>query len=88
MTFSSYESVQGVPALRFRVPEEILANNSANAGFCLPEGNCLGSGVLNVSVCKNGKCSGSRRGAEGSGLDGECSLSARLVGIMREDLLE
>ncbi|XP_040822665.1 lysosome membrane protein 2 isoform X2 [Ochotona curzoniae] len=54
VTFSGYESVQGVPALRFRVPEEILANNSANAGFCLPEGNCLGSGVLNVSVCKNG----------------------------------
>ena len=50
----SFESVQGLPAFRYRVPEEILANTSDNAGFCIPKGNCLGSGVLNVSVCKNG----------------------------------
>ena len=36
------------------MPAEILANTSDNAGFCIPKGNCLGSGVLNVSVCKNG----------------------------------
>lgn len=54
ITFSNYESVQGLPAFRFKVPEEILANTSDNAGFCTPAGNCLGSGVLNVSVCKSG----------------------------------
>uniref|UniRef100_A0A2R8PIA3 Nucleoporin 54 n=1 Tax=Callithrix jacchus TaxID=9483 RepID=A0A2R8PIA3_CALJA len=54
ITFSDYESVQGVPAFRYKVPAEILANTSDNAGFCIPEGNCLGSGVLNVSICKNG----------------------------------
>ena len=55
ITFSDFESVQGLPALRYKVPAEILANTSDNAGFCIPKGNCLGSGVLNVSVCKNGK---------------------------------
>uniref|UniRef100_A0A8D2CSN9 Scavenger receptor class B member 2 n=1 Tax=Sciurus vulgaris TaxID=55149 RepID=A0A8D2CSN9_SCIVU len=54
ITFSDFESVQGLPAFRYKVPAEILANTSDNAGFCLPEGNCLGSGVLNVSICKNG----------------------------------
>ena len=55
ITFSDFESVQGLPALRYKVPAEILANTSDNAGFCIPKGHCLGSGVLNVSVCKNGK---------------------------------
>uniref|UniRef100_A0A8C3X327 Scavenger receptor class B member 2 n=1 Tax=Catagonus wagneri TaxID=51154 RepID=A0A8C3X327_9CETA len=54
ITFSDFERVQGLPALRYEVPAEILANTSDNAGFCIPKGNCLGSGVLNVSVCKNG----------------------------------
>ncbi|KAF6372432.1 scavenger receptor class B member 2 [Rhinolophus ferrumequinum] len=54
ITFSDFESVEGLPAFRYKVPEEILANTSDNAGFCIPTGNCLGSGVLNVSVCKNG----------------------------------
>uniref|UniRef100_A0A8D2ADE3 Scavenger receptor class B member 2 n=1 Tax=Sus scrofa TaxID=9823 RepID=A0A8D2ADE3_PIG len=54
ITFSDFERVQGLPALRYKVPAEILANTSDNAGFCIPKGNCLGSGVLNVSVCKNG----------------------------------
>ncbi|ELK37104.1 Lysosome membrane protein 2 [Myotis davidii] len=54
ITFSDYESVQGLPAFRFTVPYEALANTSDNAGFCIPAGNCLGSGVLNVSICKNG----------------------------------
>ncbi|XP_004472641.1 lysosome membrane protein 2 [Dasypus novemcinctus] len=54
ITFSDFESVQGMSAFRYKVPAEILANSSDNAGFCIPEGNCLGSGVLNVSICKNG----------------------------------
>lgn len=55
ITFSGFESVEGLPAFRYKVPAEILANTSENAGFCIPEGNCMDSGVLNVSVCKNGK---------------------------------
>ncbi|KAG8515212.1 Lysosome membrane protein 2, partial [Galemys pyrenaicus] len=54
LTFSNYESVQGLPAFRYKVPGETLANSTDNAGFCIPEGNCLGSGVLNISICKNG----------------------------------
>uniref|UniRef100_A0A667GSC6 Scavenger receptor class B member 2 n=1 Tax=Lynx canadensis TaxID=61383 RepID=A0A667GSC6_LYNCA len=54
ITFSDFESVQGLPAFRYKVPGEVLANTSDNAGFCIPKGNCLGSGVLNISICKNG----------------------------------
>ncbi|KAK2503489.1 hypothetical protein MC885_010437 [Smutsia gigantea] len=54
ITFSDFDSVQGLPAFRYEVPKEILANTSENAGFCIPKGNCLGSGVLNISTCKNG----------------------------------
>ncbi|TRY97130.1 hypothetical protein DNTS_032786 [Danionella cerebrum] len=58
--YALYESevtVQGVPALRFVPPAEVFANTSINpdnAGFCVPAGHCLGSGLLNVSVCKEG----------------------------------
>lgn len=49
--------MKGIPGYRFSPPSMVFANatvNPANAGFCVPAGNCLGSGVLNVSVCKNG----------------------------------
>ncbi|XP_074084585.1 lysosome membrane protein 2 [Macrotis lagotis] len=54
VTFSDIGSVEGIPSFRFTLPPEIFANNSDNSCFCIPSGNCLGSGVLNVSVCKNG----------------------------------
>lgn len=54
ITFSGFEKVEGLPAFRYKVPADILANSSENAGFCIPEGNCMDSGVLNISVCKNG----------------------------------
>ncbi|XP_043916306.1 lysosome membrane protein 2 [Protopterus annectens] len=47
--------VKGVTAFRFVLPPNLFANasvNPDNAGFCVPSGNCLGSGVLNVSICK------------------------------------
>uniref|UniRef100_A0A3P9KWZ4 Scavenger receptor class B, member 2c n=1 Tax=Oryzias latipes TaxID=8090 RepID=A0A3P9KWZ4_ORYLA len=50
-------SVKGIPGYRFILPSEVFANesvNPANAGFCVPAGNCLGSGLLNVSACKQG----------------------------------
>ncbi|KAI4887791.1 hypothetical protein NFI96_005766 [Prochilodus magdalenae] len=55
-TFESEVSVLGIPAFRFVPPSEVFANmtvNPDNAGFCTG-GNCLGSGLLNVSVCKQG----------------------------------
>ncbi|MGH0121677.1 UNVERIFIED_CONTAM: hypothetical protein FKN15_076273 [Acipenser sinensis] len=56
-TFEKEVHVKGIPAYRFVPPKEVFANitvNPANAGFCVPAGNCLGSGLLNVSVCKQG----------------------------------
>lgn len=57
-TFEKEVHVKGIPAYRFVPPKEVFANitvNPANAGFCVPAGNCLGSGLLNVSVCKQGR---------------------------------
>ncbi|XP_060923817.1 lysosome membrane protein 2c [Limanda limanda] len=50
-------TVKGINGYRFVPPSEVFANmtvNPANAGFCVPAGKCLGSGLLNVSVCKQG----------------------------------
>lgn len=50
--------MKGITGYRFVPPSSVFANltvNPDNAGFCVPAGNCLGSGLLNVSVCKEGK---------------------------------
>ncbi|XP_067663480.1 lysosome membrane protein 2-like [Haliotis asinina] len=42
---------------RFVAPDSMFLNvtaNPNNAGFCTPPGNCLPSGLLNVSVCREG----------------------------------
>ncbi|KAI5613211.1 lysosome membrane protein 2 [Silurus asotus] len=49
--------VKGIPAFRFAPPADVLAapdENPANAGFCVPAGECLSKGVLKVSVCREG----------------------------------
>ncbi|KAF5894665.1 lysosome membrane protein 2-like, partial [Clarias magur] len=55
-TFESELSIRGIPAYRFVPPSSVFANstiNPDNTGFCVG-GNCLSSGLLNVSVCKEG----------------------------------
>lgn len=49
--------VKGIHAYRFAPPNDVLMNpkdNPTNAGFCVPAGDCLGTGVLKVSVCRDG----------------------------------
>ncbi|XP_021340100.1 lysosome membrane protein 2-like [Mizuhopecten yessoensis] len=56
--YASFEkdvSLKGVDLYRFSVPPRVFERaslNENNAGFC--SGNCLPSGVLNISVCKSG----------------------------------
>lgn len=50
--------VKGIQAYRFAPPSDVLMNpkeNPTNEGFCVPAGDCLGTGVLKVSVCREGK---------------------------------
>nr|XP_006626722.1 PREDICTED: lysosome membrane protein 2 [Lepisosteus oculatus] len=52
VTFEKEVYIKDLPALRFVVPKEVFANSTENEGFCVPPGNCLPAGLLNVSVCK------------------------------------
>lgn len=55
--YDSTKSVNHISAFRFVPPAKVFANvtiNPDNAGFCVPAGNCLPSGLLNVSECKQG----------------------------------
>ncbi|XP_053260372.1 lysosome membrane protein 2 isoform X1 [Podarcis raffonei] len=57
LTFQKYVTVEGISAYRFSPPEKLFANasvNPDNAGFCVPAGNCLGAGLLNISACNQG----------------------------------
>lgn len=61
LVYDSSGAVAGVPTFRFVPSSMVFANtsvNPANAGFCVPAGNCPGTGVLNVSVCKQGMARG------------------------------
>ncbi|XP_075462825.1 lysosome membrane protein 2 [Ascaphus truei] len=55
--YESSANVKKIPVYRFSPPEMVFANvsvNPNNAGFCVPAGNCLPSGLLNVRKCKQG----------------------------------
>ncbi|XP_046870890.1 lysosome membrane protein 2-like [Hypomesus transpacificus] len=57
MEFEKDVEVKGVPAYRFTPPRDVLASkedNPANEGFCVTPKECLGTGVLKVSVCRKG----------------------------------
>lgn len=50
--------VKGIQAYRFAPPDDVLMSpkeNPTNEGFCVPAGDCLGTGVLKVSVCREGE---------------------------------
>ncbi|XP_078257889.1 lysosome membrane protein 2-like [Rhinoraja longicauda] len=56
-TFEQELAVKRIPAYRFVLPSEVFANaseNPANSGFCVPADDCLGTGLLNVSICRQG----------------------------------
>uniref|UniRef100_A0A671L767 Lysosome membrane protein 2-like n=1 Tax=Sinocyclocheilus anshuiensis TaxID=1608454 RepID=A0A671L767_9TELE len=57
LAYVADKEVKGIPAFRFAPPSDVLAppdENPSNAGFCVPAGDCLGKGVLKVSVCRQG----------------------------------
>lgn len=57
MTYTKGVNVKNIDLARFVAPDIMFGNvttNPYNAGFCTPAGNCLPSGLLNVSVCRTG----------------------------------
>ncbi|XP_029548289.1 lysosome membrane protein 2 [Salmo trutta] len=57
MEFEKDVKVKGLPAYRFTPPRDVLASkeeNPANEGFCVSPKECLGTGLLKVSVCRKG----------------------------------
>ncbi|KAM8828977.1 lysosome membrane protein 2-like [Spinachia spinachia] len=57
MEFEKDVEVKGIPAYRFTPPRSVFASkeeNPANGGFCVSPKECLGTGVLKVSPCRDG----------------------------------
>ncbi|XP_028457860.1 lysosome membrane protein 2 isoform X2 [Perca flavescens] len=57
MEFEKDVEVKGIPAYRFTPPRSVFASkeeNPANEGFCVTPKECLGTGLLKVSPCRNG----------------------------------
>ncbi|XP_067294254.1 lysosome membrane protein 2-like isoform X3 [Pseudorasbora parva] len=57
LSYVSDTEVKGIPAFRFAPPSDVFAppdENPSNAGFCVPAGDCLGKGLLKISVCRQG----------------------------------
>ncbi|XP_064607931.1 lysosome membrane protein 2-like [Liolophura sinensis] len=56
-TYTQDQNLYDIELLRFVPPKAVFENhtlNPANTGFCVPVGTCLDSGVLNISVFKQG----------------------------------
>ncbi|XP_078088088.1 lysosome membrane protein 2-like isoform X2 [Mustelus asterias] len=54
LTFEKELDVQGINAYRFVLPKEAFANDHPSNKGCCPDGICPLSGVLNISVCRQG----------------------------------
>ncbi|XP_038658753.1 lysosome membrane protein 2-like isoform X2 [Scyliorhinus canicula] len=54
LTFEKELEVQGINAYRFVLPKETFANDHPSNAGCCPDGICPLSGVLNISVCRQG----------------------------------
>nr|XP_019937947.1 PREDICTED: lysosome membrane protein 2-like isoform X1 [Paralichthys olivaceus] len=57
MEFEKEVEVKGIQAYRFTPPRSVMASkeeNPANEGFCVTPKECLGTGLLKVSPCRNG----------------------------------
>ncbi|TRY95886.1 hypothetical protein DNTS_021409 [Danionella cerebrum] len=55
LAYVSDTEVKGIPAFRFAPPSDVLAppdENPANAGFCVPAGDCLGKGSAFVGKAR------------------------------------
>uniref|UniRef100_A0A0B7ADR5 Lysosome membrane protein 2 n=1 Tax=Arion vulgaris TaxID=1028688 RepID=A0A0B7ADR5_9EUPU len=55
LVYKNTVNIKGIDLDQFVAPDIMFANvtvNPYNAGFCSPPGNCLPSGLLNVSVCR------------------------------------
>uniref|UniRef100_S4RAT2 Scavenger receptor class B, member 2a n=1 Tax=Petromyzon marinus TaxID=7757 RepID=S4RAT2_PETMA len=52
VSFEKELSVKALSTYRFTTPASVFANSTANHGFCTTPSHCPGSGVLNISVCK------------------------------------
>lgn len=53
--FEQTSHVRGLKTIRYHTTAKAFGNltvNPDNAAFCTPPGNCLDSGVLNISICK------------------------------------
>lgn len=57
-TYTQDQYLHDIELMRFVPPKAVFENytlNPANTGFCVPSGTCMDSGVLNISVFKQGK---------------------------------
>ena len=58
MIFKKEIDHKGLKLYRFGLSPDLLGSAELypeNEDFCTPPGNCLGSGVLNISVCSRGE---------------------------------
>ncbi|KAJ8298098.1 hypothetical protein KUTeg_024629, partial [Tegillarca granosa] len=57
MEYEGDTTTRGIDTYKFGVPPVVFLDykhNPDNAGYCSPKGNCLPSGLLNCSICREG----------------------------------